>query len=171
MAQAVDDLARNIFFKTVTFVDLRNIFDMVCRIIFGDEVYGLGLDAQVDVLGDQGHDALGIFLGKAECAVEYLVVRLVGFKVELEVIVEFLVEFDDQKPFVLADGDTAVKDPFRRDLVEFLEEVARVEIEGFVTLLEFVQLFNNGDRDDDVVFFKLVQACAVVQDDVGVQDK
>jgi hypothetical protein len=34
-----------------------------------------------------------------------------------------------------------------------------------------IKLFKNSDRDDDVVFLKVIEAGTVVKDDVGVEDK
>jgi hypothetical protein len=46
-----------------------------------------------------------------------------------------------------------------------------VEIDRLVPLLEIVQLLQNSDRQGDVMFFKLIDAAAVVKDDVGVEDE
>ena len=51
------------------------------------------------------------------------------------------------------------------------DELAGVVVEGFVPFFELVQLFEDDDGHDDVVFLELVDAGAVVEDDVGVEDE
>ena len=48
-------------------------------------------------------------------------------------------------------------------------EVPCVETEGIVPFLEFVQFFDDGGRDDDVVFLELSDALEVMQDYVCVE--
>src|SRR5262245_34640902 len=40
-----------------------------------------------------------------------------------------------------------------------------------VAAFEFVELLEDGDRERDVVFFKIEDATAVVEDDVGIENE
>ncbi len=44
-------------------------------------------------------------------------------------------------------------------------------VDNLAAFFEAVEFFEYGDRDDDVVFVEVVEAGAVVQDYVGVEDK
>ncbi len=171
MAEPVDHVARDVLFKAVAFVNGRDILDVVGGIIFGNEPDGFGLDPQVHVFGDQGHFAVGVFFGQAIGAVKDLVVGLVVLEVRLEVGVEALVELDEEVALVPADGDPAVKDAFGADLVEFFQEMPRLEVEGFVAFFEFVELFNDRDGNNNIMFLELVKAGAIMEDDIGVEDE
>ena len=46
-----------------------------------------------------------------------------------------------------------------------------MEVDNLASFFETVEFFQDGDRDDDVVFVEVVEAGAVVQDYVGVEDK
>lgn len=162
MAEAVDHFFGNILFKTVAFVDRRYIFDMVGGIVFSNEMHRLCFDAQVHVFGDERHFAVGVFLGEAIGTVQYFVVGFIVFKMKFKVGMKTLVKFDDEVPLVLADGDTAVEDAVRAYFIEFFEEMPGLEVEGLVPFFEFIKFFNDGDGDDDIVLFELVQARAVM---------
>jgi hypothetical protein len=46
-----------------------------------------------------------------------------------------------------------------------------VEIERLIPLLEVIELLNDLDRNDDIMLLELVNALAVVQSNVGVENK
>jgi hypothetical protein len=44
-------------------------------------------------------------------------------------------------------------------------------IYNLAALLEVIQFFQNRDRNDDIVFFKIVDAGTVMENNVGVEDE
>ena len=56
-------------------------------------------------------------------------------------------------------------------LVELADELAGLEVEDRVPLLELVELLEHRDRDRDVVLLEVVESVEVVEDDGGVEDE
>jgi hypothetical protein len=57
------------------------------------------------------------------------------------------------------------------EAVELADELAGLQVEDRVALLELVQLFEDGNGDGDVVFLEVEDGVEVVEDDRGVEDK
>ena len=55
-----------------------------------------------------------------------------------------------------------------REFIDLTHERARVKTKVVLTLLEFVQFFNDGDRDYNVIVLELLHGIEVVEDDVCV---
>jgi len=89
-------------------------------------------------------------------------VGFIVFEMKFKVWVEFLVELDDKVAAVLADGDAAVENTVCTDLIKFFEEMPGLEVEGFVPFLEFIKFFDDCDGDNNIMFFELVEAGAVM---------
>ena len=58
-----------------------------------------------------------------------------------------------------------------RTLVYLSHECAGVETERVISLLELVQLFYDGNRNDNVIILELLYCIKVMKYDVGVQNK
>ena len=67
--------------------------------------------------------------------------------------------------------DTGVEKLFFGERVDDTHKFAGMEIDGFVALLEFVQFFENRNRYNDIVVLELVDASAVVQNDIGIENE
>ena len=144
---------------------------MVGRVILGDQVNGLGLDAQVHVLRDERYFLGRMVFGKAVGAVEDAVIGHAVIEDRFKIGMEFLVETDKQFALVLADRDAAVEDAIPADLVDLLEEMPGMEVQALIALFKFVEFLNNGNGDDNIMFFELVKTRAVVENDIGVKDE
>ena len=55
--------------------------------------------------------------------------------------------------------------------IQQADELARVIMDGILTALKGVDLFDDRDGDDNVVFLEMKDAGGVMEDDVGVEDK
>ena len=84
---------------------------------------------------------------------------------------EFALQAESDFALSGAEIDAAVKEFVAAEGVEGAEELAGVVVEGFVALFELIELLEDDDGHDDVVFFEVVEAGAVVEDDVGVEDE
>src|SRR4029077_3449378 len=57
------------------------------------------------------------------------------------------------------------------ELVELADELAGLEVEDRVPLLELIELLEHRDRDRDVVLLEVLESVEVVEDDGGVEDE
>ena len=78
---------------------------------------------------------------------------------------------DPHHSFACAQGHAAVKYAVARERVQRAREFARIEVDDLAAALEVVDFLNDGQRYDDVVVLKLVDAGRIVQNDVRVQDE
>jgi hypothetical protein len=81
---------------------------------------------------------------------------------------ERLLHADTDLALIRAEGEPSVKDRIAAQLIERAGELASVEIDGVVALLELVEFFEDSDGYDDVVLFKLCDTTAVMENYVGV---
>ena len=133
---------------------------------------GLRLQAQVDVLGHQGHKTARVLLPHPQGGGQDPVV----LGVVLEQVGEFggegVVGFDLDVAEPLPEGDALGPElPLVGELVDVPHEGAGIEREGVVALLELVQFLDHGDGDHEVVLLEPLDRLVVVQDDVGVEDE
>jgi hypothetical protein len=70
-----------------------------------------------------------------------------------------------------ADRDAAVEQFVAAQGIETSEEFARVKVEDFIPFLELIEFLQHGDRDDDIVLLKPMNAGAVMKDDVRIEDE
>lgn len=110
-------------------------------------------------------------LCEAVGCIQNVVVGLVPGEVASDVGV--VLPFEPYRYFAQAgpDGHAAVEEPVAGEGIERAGEFAGVKIQDVVTLFKIVQLFQDRDRNDEVVFRELMDAGAVVQDDVGVENE
>ena len=148
------------------------VFDLVGQVVLDRHADGLGLHAQVDVLGHQGDEPAGVLRPHPQGRGQDPVV----LGVVLEQVGEFggegVVGFDLDVAEPLPEGDALGPElPLVGELVDVPHEGAGVEREGVVALLELVQFLDHGDGDHEVVLLEPLDRLVVVQDDVGVEDK
>jgi hypothetical protein len=67
--------------------------------------------------------------------------------------------------------DPVLQQVVRGELVELADELARLEVEDRVALLELVELLEHGDGHRHVVFLEVVERIKVVEDDRRVEDE
>ena len=67
--------------------------------------------------------------------------------------------------------DPLVQHVVVRELVELADELAGLEVEDRVPLLELIELLEHRDRDRDVVLLEVLEGVEVVQHDGGVEDE
>jgi len=44
-------------------------------------------------------------------------------------------------------------------------------IQGLVALFELIEFLENRDGNDDLVFLEIIDACQIMKNDIGIQDK
>ena len=64
---------------------------------------------------------------------------------------------------------SAVKQAGIRDSVYVPYEFPGIVVYGVVAFLEFVQLFQYGNRNNKVILLKVINRIIIVEDDIGVQ--
>ncbi len=150
-------------------IERRDVLDVIVAVVLRHQAEGLGLHAQVDVLAHEDDLPAPVLPGEPIGDVQDLVVRRARLEGQAEVVVVLTAHLDDDVAEVLANLDPGVKQGLLGQAVECAQELARLEVDGFVTLLETVELLEHRDGNDDVVLLELVHALAVVKDDVGVE--
>ena len=167
----VDQLAVDIFEDTAAPVELRQIRHVIGAIILGGQPYGFGLHAQVDVLGDQHHLVETFLDGDVIGRVEDVMVGFGAREIGLDLVVELGFQKNRNASLPGADRNPAVEDVIPGEVVQGAQKFARVAVENILAFLEAVELFDDGDRNNDIMFVELVDTTAVVQDDIGIQNK
>jgi hypothetical protein len=71
----------------------------------------------------------------------------------------------------VANGCSVGGENVAREFVQSAEKRAGLEVDVFVTLFESIQFFENGDRDDNIMLFKVPQAAGIVKNDICVEHK
>jgi len=100
-----------------------------------------------------------------------MVVGLVRGLIKGNFIVEGLFKLYGNPSPVRPDLYAAVKELVTAQQIKGADKLAGVKVQGVIALLELVKLFENGYGNNDVVLLELVDAGAVVKDDVGVEDE
>ncbi len=172
LVEAVDGAAVRDLDLGLPLGEVGEVLDLDRLVVLGRQVEGARLEAEVDVLADQDHPLVGRGAGEAQGGVQDAVVGLAG--------AEDLAGVD---PAVLVgeDAELAVRRTVERDplvehvvvgqLVELADELARLEVQDRVPLLELVELLEHRDRDRDVVLLEILESVEVVEDDRGVEDE
>ena len=113
-----------------------------------------------------------MFLGQMIADIEDLVVGFgaVG-KMEAQVVVERLFQLDRDPALVRPDLYPAVEQLARTQAIKGANKFAGMIVEGLIAFLELVKFFQHGDRYDNVMFLKIVDAGGIVQDDIGVENE
>ena len=142
------------------------------EVILGVHPGSLGLEPKIDVFGNQGYFLARMRVSHPHGGGKDAVVLDVVAEEVLELRGEGVIGLQlDITQFFSKRNAARTKGLLVRELVDFPHEGPRIETEGVVTLLEFVQFLNDGNGDHNVVVLKLPHALVVVQDDVGVQYK
>ena len=89
----------------------------------------------------------------------------------LELLLQFAAQHHADRAQPRAQRGPLLGKHVARDAVETAEELAGLEVDVVVPLLEAVEFFQDRDRDGDVVFFEIANATGVVQDDIRVEDE
>ena len=166
---AVDQRLVDVFPKPDPSVERGDVLDVVVAIILRHEAQGLGLQAQIDVLADQDD------LPSRECTqqlvgdVQDLVVGRALLEGQAQIVVVLAADLDDDVAEVLADPHALAEERLLRQRVDGAQELARVKVGRLVPLLEAIQLLEHRHGNDNVVLRELIDALAVVKDDVGVE--
>jgi hypothetical protein len=92
-------------------------------------------------------------------------------KEQLQVLVHLLVEANVEGALVYAQGHAAVEELAGAQTIELAHELAGMVIDGLAAFLELIEFLQHGNGEDDVVLVEVVDARAVVEDDVGVEDE
>ena len=168
LEKLVDQPAIHVLEDVLALVQLVHAGDLARLVVLRLDPDALGLHADVDVLGDQDHAVLAVFLGKVERQGDD---AMVGF-----VLPEHVAEERIPLDVRLHDESAAAgqRDPIAQELVpahgiELAGELARVEVDGLVPFLELVDLLQHGDRDDNIVLLERADAVVVMKDDVCVE--
>ena len=150
---------------------------LVVEIILRFEAQRTRLDAHVDVLGDQDDGAFGVQALLVDDHGEDLVVGLGGGQTGRQIgrnrlrlqeqasarqLLRGAEKFDTVFDAIVVTAD---------DVVENAGDLAGVARDFRKSLLVVVELFQRHDRQEDVVFFKAIDAGRIVQQDVGVENE
>ena len=173
LIQAVDGGAVRDLQLVLPLGKVRGVLDLDRLVVLGEDVQGPRLEAEVDVLGDQDHLVVrSCRAGEAQDRVEDAVVRLAGAEdlagVDAAVLVGQHAEAAVRRA---VERDPLLEHVVVRGLVELADELARLEVEDRVPLLESVELLEHRDQDRDVVLLEVVERVEVVEDDRGVENE
>src|SRR4029077_5873081 len=120
----------------------------------------------------QDHPLVGGRARQAEDGVEDAVVGLAGAEDLAGVDTAVLVGQDAELAVRRAvERDPLVQHVVVGELVELADELAGLEVEDRVPLLELIELLEHRDRDRDVVLLEVLESVEVVEDDGGVEDE
>ena len=141
------------------------------QIIVGRHAKHLGLHAQVHVFGHQHHHPLRILFfdlqGYGENAVVGRVFHQSGFHFGGQTFTHHHLQLAQ----VFAQRHPAVKQAPARKTVHRPHNFTGIVVDLFVAFFETVQLFQNRQRQNKVVFLKLINRLVVVQEHIRIQDK
>jgi hypothetical protein len=166
-----DHVCRRVLDGSIAPLEGRQVGHVIGGVVLGHQANGLGLHAQIHVLADQNHLPVGVVLGVAVRRVEDCVVGLLASEHAGNVRMEILLEADHDVAETGTDGQAAVEQLVGAQGVKRPHKLPRVKIEAPAPLLEAVQFLYHGDWNEDVVVLELVDAAAVVKNDVGVEYK
>ena len=84
---------------------------------------------------------------------------------------EWFSEADRYVSFAVADGNATVKNAVACQRIQGAEEFPGVAIKDVFTFFEPVQFFDDHDGDYQIMFIKMVNTGAVMQDDIGIENE
>src|SRR6056297_1609295 len=100
-----------------------------------------------------------------------MVINFLIRKILFNILVKLLFQFNRDFSKSLVYLDSSFKYFFVKNGIQGANKFAGVKIDGFVTGFEFVQFFQHHNRNNDIMFIKLINTGAVMKDNVGIQDK
>ena len=145
----------------------RFVIDFLIFKIFGDDAQGIGLDAGVDVLGDE--DRVFAFLREVPSDGDDAIVRL--FEIEARDGFAGGVHGDLDGAAVSVPFDAVVEMAVLAEVIDVADGGACGAADVGRVLFELVELLEHVKRDDDVVVGEGKKRAGVMEQDVGVQDE
>jgi hypothetical protein len=109
-----------------------------------------------DMVGDI-EDAMVLFFG-------------VG-KDQLQVGMHFLVEADGQHALAFPEGHITVEQLAGTQFVDFPNELPGMMVDDLAAFFKLIEFFENRNGNNNVMFLEIIDTGAVVEDDIGVEDK
>lgn len=82
-----------------------------------------------------------------------------------------LAEFDDNFTAFRPNAYSFVKNLVTAEIIKNTDKFAGVKIKRFIPLFKFIKLFKDLNRDNDIIILKMVDALAVMEDNIGVDNE
>jgi hypothetical protein len=144
---------------------------VIVTVILRRQADSLGLHAQVDVFADQNDLALGLGLRQAIGDIENFMIRGLRREAPFQFGMERLTYLDHDPAKSIRDLDASIEEGIARQFVYGPQEFSRGEIERLVPLLEVIEFLDDRDGNNNIMLLKLVDALAVVQSNIGVENE
>jgi hypothetical protein len=104
--------------------------------------------------------------------IENAVILLFGIgKDDAQIWMHFLVYFYRQYSFTFSQGHAAVEQLVGAENIKVPDELPGMIVNNLAAFFELIELFQDRDRYDDIMFIEMVDAGAVMENDIGIKDE
>ncbi len=167
----VDQVGINSFEGFFAFIKNIDVHYLVVDVIFGQQSQRTGFHAKIDIFRNQNGFHLRIFFRNIDHCRKNAVVGRVFGKGFRYAYVGFRTVYDIKFASTDAQIGAIGKERIIGDFVQFANESAGIIIDLVTSFFKLIQFFEYHKGDVNIVFFEIVQAFVVVENDIGVEDE